>query len=291
MRAPIPDDTRAAGNGHMLLGRIRDRYAALSPVERRLADLILSFPGEIAGYTASELATMAGISNAAVTRFVQRIGFQNFEEMRLLSREGVKSGSPLYFLHHDAADATVGVTARHLDQTVESFRQTLKGLPDSLIEEVAESVVAARRVWLVGFRHSHFLAAYLHWQIDHVRGEVRLLPRGGNTMGESLVDLGEGDVAVAVALRRVPRALEPLLATMRTAGARLAVITDFSVAGDYDADWVLRCDTRTASPVDNHATVLAVGQALLDRIIARAGPAAAERFARIDELHNEIGEL
>ena len=65
----------------------RDRYASLRPAERRIADLILNFPGEIAGYSATELAVMAETSNAAVSRFVQRIGFQSYDEMRILSRE------------------------------------------------------------------------------------------------------------------------------------------------------------------------------------------------------------
>jgi DNA-binding MurR/RpiR family transcriptional regulator len=155
-----------------------------------------------------------------------------------------------------------------------------------LVEEIAKAVLGARRVWLVGFRHSYFLAAYLHWQLDHVRGDVLLLPRGGNTLGESIVDVGKGDVVVTIALRRRPHALGRLLATMQNAGARLALIGDFNLADDYGADWVLRCDTRTATPVDNHAVVLAVGQLLLDRIIARSGKRAAQRFSRIDELHN-----
>lgn len=277
-------------NGGGLLSRIRERYDSLRPAERRLADLILNFPGEIAGYSASELAGMAKTSNAAVSRFVQRIGFENYEEMRRLSREGVKAGSPLFFLHHDAAE-TAGVTARYFDATVEAFRNTIDHVPDALVEEVAKAALAAPRVWLVGFRHSYFLAAYLHWQLNHVRGDVRLLPRGGNTFGESLVDVGKGDLVLTIALRRRPHALGRLLATMRNAGARLALIADFNLADDYGADWLLRCDTRTTTPVDNHSVVLAVGQLLLDRIIARAGKRAAQRFARIDELHAEIGEL
>ena len=134
---------------------------------------------------------------------------------------------------------------------------------------------AAPNVWLVGFRHAHFIAAYLHWQIGHVRPDVHLLPRGGNTFGEVLADAGKGDVVIAIALRRRPRALGELLATMTGAGARLAVFGDLSLTDNYGADWVFRCDTRTSTAVDNHATVLAAVQLLLDRIIAHAGKGAA----------------
>ena len=40
--------------------RIRDQYARLPKSERKIADLILEFPGEVAAYSATELADLAG---------------------------------------------------------------------------------------------------------------------------------------------------------------------------------------------------------------------------------------
>ena len=59
--------------------------------ERRIADLILEFPGEIAAYSATELAKISGGSKAAVTRLVQRLGFASFDEAR-------RAGAPLPFV-------------------------------------------------------------------------------------------------------------------------------------------------------------------------------------------------
>ena len=278
-------------NGASLLTRIRDRYTELRPAERRIADLILNFPGEIAGYSATELAEMAKTSNAAVSRFVQRIGLRNYEAMRRLSRQGIDAGSPHFFLHPQANGKRNGAAAFYLDATVAALRRTFEGLAESDVEKLAEAVNGTRRVWLIGFRHAHFIAAYLHWQIGHVRENVHLLPRGGSTFGESFADVGAGDIVIVVALRRRPEILSTLLATIRGAGARLAVVGDFGLTNDYGAEWLFRCDTRTSTPVDNHAIVLAVGQLILDRIIARAGKAASRRFARIDELHEKIGDL
>jgi len=58
-RKEFPEEMATRSNGASLLSRIRDHYGELRPAERRLADLILSFPGEIAGYSATELAEMA----------------------------------------------------------------------------------------------------------------------------------------------------------------------------------------------------------------------------------------
>src|SRR5688500_1941887 len=79
---------------------LRSKYAALSPSERRLADLILNFPGELAGYSASELARMAKTSNSSVTRLVRRLGLQNYEDLRRRARAERDAGAPLYLIDH-----------------------------------------------------------------------------------------------------------------------------------------------------------------------------------------------
>src|ERR1700738_5273100 len=103
-RSTTPDERRSVSI-HAL---VRAGYALLAPTERRVADLILNFPGELSGYSASELARMAKISNATVTRFVRRLGFQNYEEMRHHARAEREAGAPLYLLDGAFADPANG---------------------------------------------------------------------------------------------------------------------------------------------------------------------------------------
>ena len=77
------------------VGRVRDILHDLSPSERRLAEFALDFPGDLAGYSASELASLAHVSNATVTRFIRRLGYSNYEAARKQVRSEKKAGSPL----------------------------------------------------------------------------------------------------------------------------------------------------------------------------------------------------
>ncbi|WP_454006545.1 MurR/RpiR family transcriptional regulator [Alcaligenes sp. Marseille-Q7550] len=76
------------------VGRIREILNDLSPSERRLAEFALDFPGDLAGYTASELASLAHVSNATVTRFIRRLGYTNYEAARKQVRSEKNAGSP-----------------------------------------------------------------------------------------------------------------------------------------------------------------------------------------------------
>ena len=58
------------------LFRVRDALDDLHPAERRLGEFVCDFPGELASYSASDLARLAQVSNATVTRFVRRLGYE-----------------------------------------------------------------------------------------------------------------------------------------------------------------------------------------------------------------------
>jgi DNA-binding MurR/RpiR family transcriptional regulator len=49
---------------------VRQALPSLHPAERRLGDFVCDFPGELASYSGSELAQLAHVSKATVSRFV-----------------------------------------------------------------------------------------------------------------------------------------------------------------------------------------------------------------------------
>ena len=111
------EDLHTEERAPSLEARIRKNYGLLPESERRVADLILDFPGEIAAYSATELAELAGSSKAAVTRFVRRLGFKKFEEARKVSRDGKVWGSPVYLMRKKTLSDSFGKqVTRHIDQ-------------------------------------------------------------------------------------------------------------------------------------------------------------------------------
>ena len=65
-----------------LVARITRHRDDLSPTERRLAEFLIDFPGNLPAYTATELANAARVSNAAVTRFFHRLGYESYNDAR-----------------------------------------------------------------------------------------------------------------------------------------------------------------------------------------------------------------
>lgn len=274
-----------------LSARIRSCYGDLSPTDRRLADLMLEYPGDIASYSASELARLTNSSNAAVSRFVQRLGFRNYEELRVLAREAKSWGSPLYLLNQTQPGSGPDFVQAHLKTCADNIGGTFQQIDSAVIDDLAGAVASARQVWLVGFRNSYFLAGYLRWQFIQVRDGVRLLPAAGETLGEYLAGFAPDDIVIVFGLRRRVPEIGRVVTAARRIGTRVAYVADHGMTADPGATWLLRCDTRSHGPLDNHVSVLALCHILANQVIARTGAEGRKRLSSIEEMHENLDEF
>ncbi|MCU4653007.1 MurR/RpiR family transcriptional regulator [Roseibacterium sp. SDUM158016] len=272
------------------IARIRDATPNMHRSELRLAEAILHFPGQIASYTATELAQMAGVSNATVTRFVRKIGYASFEEARQAVRAEQAAGTALLRVDREGAPSD-GQIARHLDQSHGNLERSLARLDEAEVGALVSAMIDADRLWLVGFRAGQAFARYLAWQVMQVRSNVFTLPRDGETLSESLAGIGKGDCVIVFALRRPPKQVDALLAVLGDTGAETALIGDLPGLEGMPARWRLPCSTAGAGPLFDHVGVMALCGLLASSAIERAGAAGRERLRVIENIHDSLDEL
>lgn len=275
-----------------LANRIQQHLEQLPQAEKRLADLILASPGHLASYSASELTKMAGVSNATMTRFVQRIGYQTYDEMRRVARQGIDWGSPLYLMDRPAAkSAPSGTFEEHAAVSTENIRTTLANLSADTVSAVSEKIAGARQIRIYGQRNNFFFASYLRWQFIQFRSGVYVLPVSGETLAEYLVGLKPDDIFIVFGLRRRTPMLGTLIAAVKKLGVQVLLITDSANRSDLGADWVIKCDTRSEMPLDNHAAVMVLCHVLSAKLIEKVGTGGRQRLAAVEELHQVLKEL
>lgn len=272
------------------VSRVHAALDVLHPTERRLAEAILNVPGQIASYTATELARMAGVSNATVTRFIRKIGYNSFEDARHAVRAEQGAGAALFRVGGDGVGLAEDLQ-RHLEQSRLNLEQTLSGISASVVDAVVERMSAAPHLWLFGHRAGQPFARYLAWQVLQMRSGVTVLPRDGESLAESLAAIGPEDCVVLFAMRRPPRLLAALAERLDRTGADVAIIGDLAGLETLPARWHLACATASAGPLFNHVGVMALCGLLASRALERAGPAARRRLSRIEDLHESLGEL
>lgn len=272
------------------LARVRSRLGDLHPAERRLADFVLDFPGELASYSASELAHLANVSNATVSRFVRRLGYANYEEARRRVRVEKDDGAVLFLGSVGERDPD-RFLADHLEQAQLNVQRTFAQISMAEIDGLADAVLDARRVFLIGMRAGHVFASYLRRQLSQIVGDITLLPMAGETLAESLASIGPKDCVVIFSLRRRPALIEAVTAAVIGSGARVALVTDEAAERRADVAWHLRCHTGSRGPLFDHGAVLATCHLLATRVITRSGRAGRSRLTAVEQMLDTLGEL
>lgn len=274
---------------HSFIARVQESLHQLHPTERKLAEFVLDFPGELTSYSASELARLAGVSNATVTRFIKRLGYRNFDEARRQARAEKQTGSPLFL-----ADRAAGVQdafIAHAEQGQDNLRRTFARLAEGQVDEIVATLLKARKVWVYGFRSSHAVASYFRWQIFQVKEDIQVVPNAGDTLGEYFASVTSRDLIVVFGLRRRPARLRDILAQAVASGAPVLYVTDDAVARRDDVRWHIQCACAAPGPLDNHAAVIALCHVIANRVMELAGAQGRDRLTAIEARHDAFGEM
>lgn len=272
------------------LDRIRAVLPDLHPAERRLGDFLFNFPGDIASYDAQELARLAGVSKATVSRFVRRLGFGGYDEARRAARAESQAGSRLFLAHAEKAEAARALDLAMVEEK-ENLDWTFRRVTARELDDLAGAILAARRVWVVGQRISQSFATYLYWALAKLVPDAAAIPRGGETLGEYIADIGADDCVVYFALRRRASGTEAAIEEIRNSGARIALVTDEGATPRTDLGWHFLCQTATSGPQFNHVSVLALCHQIVVRASLLADSDGRERLRRIEEINERIGAL
>ncbi|MBX3540702.1 MAG: MurR/RpiR family transcriptional regulator [Chelatococcus sp.] len=272
------------------LTRVRQALPSLHPAERRLGDFVCDFPGELASYSAQELAALAHVSKATVSRFVQRLGYENYEAARRHARAEKQTGSRL-FLSANVDSAAEQSVAAHTAQAVANLEATFLAITDAQVSAIADAILGARKSWVVGFRANASFASYLQWQLTQVVENIVAIPGAGQTLGEHMVSIGPEDVVIVFGLRRRIARLPLILEQIQKSGAKLLYVTDEGENFLSSANWHLRCQTLAPGPLFSHVSVMALCHLLATRCIERAASAGRTRLRGIETLNDALDEL
>ncbi|MFT4103078.1 MAG: MurR/RpiR family transcriptional regulator [Burkholderiaceae bacterium] len=270
--------------------RVRREFDELTATERRLAEFMLDFPGELASYSASELANLAGVSNAAVSRFIRRLGYENYDDARRHVRKERESGSPLFQSATDARKAG-SLVLTHLEHSQANLARTFAGLSDAQLSEIVKALIAAPQVLIFGSRSSHGFAVYLRWQIIQVLSRVIAIPGAGETLAEHLTNLRPNDCVIVFGMRRQTKVMQVVLEAASRIGARILYISDARSPDYRPATWSIQCECGSPGVLDNHVAVMALCDLIANTVIETTGVAGRRRLAAIELAHDELDEL
>ncbi|VEC00553.1 Uncharacterized HTH-type transcriptional regulator ybbH [Cedecea lapagei] len=270
--------------------RLRASWALFSPQEQRVASFIVDHFDDLISYNSAELARLSGVSKATVSRLFKRLGYERYKDMREELRTLRQSGMPLT----ENRDAVQGNTllARHYKQEMANLTHLVNQLEAGPFAEVVNALVNGKRIFIIGMRNSWPVAMHLRQQLLQVRSNVQLLPQPGQTLAEELVDIDPDDCVVAVAFRRRPRIIKPLLAGLQQRGIPLVLLSESATSGiEAYSRWHLSAPLDSVSAFDSYSSAMSLVNLLANAVLHESLTSGRQRIHNIAKLYTEMDEL
>ncbi|MGB3384271.1 MAG: MurR/RpiR family transcriptional regulator [Marinomonas sp.] len=271
--------------------RIKLIYDQLSPTQQKLAACILNHQGDIATYSATELAKLANVSKSAVTRLLQRLGYKDFTEVKKQVRAARRWGAPIAEKQPENRPlSTLFQDYVTCDQS--NIRRTLESINSQDYQTAVRWISRAEKVYIIGYRNNHALGLHLRQQLTQCRTGVQLLPLPGQTLGEEVAGFSKDDIVIIMGVRRRPSWLKNLMISLRKKGQRLIYITDHADVNPHEiSDLHFSCVVRGVSAFDSYASVMNLISMLASSVYQDSYDSANARIQTIEDTYQALNEL
>ncbi|CAN5219117.1 MurR/RpiR family transcriptional regulator [soil metagenome] len=268
---------------------MRARYGELSPAHRRVAQYLLADGRRAALVPAADVAWTLQLSEATVVRFAKALGFEGYPALRQQLRERfltyATSLDRLAATSDERARDRTDVLARVLADDADSILRTLALVPQGTFDAVVNGIVAARTVYVVGFRGSAGIALILGMGLRIFLPETRVVATNVGDTAEQLLSLRAGDCVIVVSYLRYSGQTLETLRYARDAGARTVALTDSPTSPVARlADLVLLARAATPRVMASYAPAASVASALIEAVAVKRGRRAHRSLRQAETL-------
>lgn len=274
-----------------LILRIQEKFTRLTSSEQKIASVLLENQGLVETHTATELASLAGVSKATTARFFRTLGYADFEEVRIQARDERNSRAPYARFDPKPEAASLGRTlSEHLELESRNLSRTFEEMRSDLLPEIAGVLEKAPNLWFLGFGDEYGLARLGRTMFTRLRHGVHQIEGSGQDWAAELAMTGPRDALILLTFEPRPRLLPVLLKHARTTRMRVITITDHAYAAQAQrfSDFVLPCHIASYGILPTHATMISMLRLLALSYLGQNPDAVSQRIATLDAINEEL---
>lgn len=138
--------------------KIQSRMDYLTSTEAKVARYVLENYDTVCGYTVTELAEGAQVSEATIVRFCKSLGYKGFQEFKIsVARDTIPEPKHLN-PDFEVGDGTEVICRKIFDSLMATLHETLAVLDMTMLEKAADAIRPGGRVVLFGSGGSNMVA-------------------------------------------------------------------------------------------------------------------------------------
>lgn len=249
----------------------------------RLAEFLEREYPQVPFQSLGEIAHASGVGKATVSRFVQRMGYGDFSELKDELRDELYARAVSPAARHARTRETADVRAvleRQRAGCLADVEATLAALDPASVATLCADLARAARVWIYGQRFSYGIAFNLALHLRQLLPDARIVDGGAGTVADGFSGVTSADHVVIVAHARIGRDKRPLARYLAERGVPYSLLTDLPEGSDdfvSRARTVLRARTAGVGAFHDYAASLALVHALVAALEV-AAPTARSRL-------------
>jgi RpiR family transcriptional regulator, carbohydrate utilization regulator len=162
------DNTRTSAARAPVAGcllRIRSQYRSMAKVHKRIANRILENPQQTIRLPVTELASMADASEASVVLFCKKLGFRGYHDLKITLAEEIFNSSADIHEEIERGDETPTIVKKVFNTSIQALTDSLKVLDVEAVDHAATSMLAARKIYVIGVGISGLIAKDLYMKL------------------------------------------------------------------------------------------------------------------------------
>lgn len=274
-----------------ILHTIEKNMISFSKGQKLIARYILDNYDKAAFMTASRLGKTVQVSESTVVRFATQLGYDGYPSMQRALQEMIR-GKLTSIQRIQASDGVLSgsdLVTKVLHRDMEKIREAIDQTDASEFERMVDVVTKAKRLYIVGFRSSSFLAGYLNFYFRLIFDNVTLVQGGAAGTFDQIFRVGPGDVVFAICFPRYSELALKTIQFARDRGATIVGLTDSELSPlARVAECVLLVHNDMISFVDSLAAPMSMLNALILAAARKKGTDVSASFTELEHVWEQF---
>lgn len=274
-----------------LVLNIQDKFESLTQAEKRLAQLLVAEDDAVLTHSATALADRAGVSKATAARLFQRLGYADFNEVKLQAREEKSRIAPFAQLNQTSTVTATGRSiGEHLDLELTNLTRTFEEIGPHTLRQAMQLLTDAPRIWIFGYGpEATALASYARVLLARLRPNILIIGATPMALSEDLVMVNPKDLLLALCLPPYSPQVFKVLDYARTSRMQIMALADRGTMMELNryCDVILPCHVSSYALGASPTAMLSMVQLLA---LSALSQSALQRSQSINQLRNELAE-
>ena len=267
----------------------------LTPNEKKLARLFERDYQALAFDNLDSVSAKAQVSKSAVSRFIARLGYDNFHSFIKELRDEVAENLDIPLKRHEKRIAQgVGagqrILATHIEEVSANLQETASRLREDDFSRALDLLCDTRRpLYLMGSATAECMIGYFSLLMRYLRGNVTVLDGNAPTLAHPIGTIDENSVLFVMTFARYPQLTHDVAEYFRGKGAEVILLTDRHTCPLVPlATLSLIVQAEGVGMFKTRCTAMAVLEALLSGMSVRFPRDVSERYAAMRDVTQHL---